>query len=323
MRAHLFSALAMTFVLALPAGSAHAQQPDPVRVHLDKGATLYKDGAYDAALIEFQRAYELSKNYKILYNVGLVSVFTKDYAAALKAFRTYLEKGGKEIAAARRAEVEKEVVRLQGLVGNLEISGTADAEVQVDDVVVGKLPLSSEVLLNPGRHKVAISKEGKEPTVKSVILAAGERTRLDIQLADKPVENKAPPPPVAPIVTAAPPPPPPPKVVSSTPAWPFWVVTGALAAGTATMGALTLSKYGSLKDERDSRKATTESLDSLSSSTKAFAITADVLGGLTIASTAVAIYFSARKGSSETPAAPAQTARVQLGAGSFALVGSF
>src|SRR5947207_9603796 len=79
-RVRLVPAIVMTLLLALSSGAAIAQadrpkqgvMTDEARAHLSKGGKLYNDGAYDAALIEFQRAYDLSGNYKILYNLAQI-----------------------------------------------------------------------------------------------------------------------------------------------------------------------------------------------------------------------------------------------------------
>ncbi|MEZ4302901.1 MAG: hypothetical protein R3B70_48710, partial [Polyangiaceae bacterium] len=62
---------------ALPVTEAWAQQPSAkalaeARTRYEKGKQLYGEGAFDAALAELQRSYELAPSYKILYNIALV-----------------------------------------------------------------------------------------------------------------------------------------------------------------------------------------------------------------------------------------------------------
>jgi hypothetical protein len=315
--------LAAALAFAAPAGRALAQPADESRPHIDKGTKLYGEGAYEAALIEFRRAYDLSGNYKILYNIALVSMVTKDFATALKDYQAYLQKGAAEIPAARRADVQKEIDKLVGLVAKLEVVGPEGAEVRVDDAPVGKLPLAAPLVLNPGKHKVTLAKDDRESPAKFVVIGAGEAQRVELSLPEKPAERPvdkpaAPAPPLAPVTAA--PPPAPPKDEAQTPAWPFWAATGALAVGTGVMGGLTLSKYGALKTERDSAQTTTARLGDAASPVKTFAVVSDVLGAVTVVSLGVSIFMTVRKPGSPPP--PAATA-VRIGPGSVSLSGSF
>ncbi len=86
---------------------ARAQSKDEVaeaRAHYKKGLDLYEDHAFDAALIEFQRAYDTAPSYKILYNLALVYLQLNDWAGSLRSFNRYLDDGGKKIDAKRRVK---------------------------------------------------------------------------------------------------------------------------------------------------------------------------------------------------------------------------
>lgn len=289
------AAVAAVVLSLAPARALAADPPisDEARAHVDKGAKLYEEGAYEAAVIELRRAHELSGNYKILYNVAVVENLTRDFAAALRDYQAYLQGGGAEIPAARRAEVQKEVERLVGLVGKLEVSGPEGAEARIDDIPSARLPMNGPVVLNPGKHRIVVALGGRESPPRLVTLAAGESARIEVLLPDKagePLADKpAPTGPLAPAAPAAPPAPAP------MPVWPFWAATGALALGTAVVGGLALSKYGALKDARNDVHATSQGLSDLAGTTKTFALAADVLGGMTIVSAGVATVLTIRR----------------------------
>src|SRR5512147_2127853 len=78
-----------------------------------RGVKLYRDRSFDAALVEFNRAYELAPDYRVLYNIGQVQVERGDAVAAVKAFRQYLKDGGDSIAATRSADLQTEITRLE------------------------------------------------------------------------------------------------------------------------------------------------------------------------------------------------------------------
>src|SRR5206468_1906893 len=78
-----------------------------------RGTELYAEGNFSAALIEFKKAYELTNAYKVLYNIGQVCYQLQDYVCALTSFEEYLKRGGVNVAANRKAEVEAEIKKLR------------------------------------------------------------------------------------------------------------------------------------------------------------------------------------------------------------------
>src|SRR3954469_396658 len=100
----------LALLTCLNIGVAHAEEADrEARERYENAVKLYEDGAYDAALVELNRASELRPSYKIYYNIGQVRFAMHDYAAAMDAYRQYLDKGGDKIPAARRDQVQKEL----------------------------------------------------------------------------------------------------------------------------------------------------------------------------------------------------------------------
>src|SRR5262249_55177014 len=134
--------LAVAFALALATPApVLAQQAAPTKeqkaeasTRFKKGLDLFKDGDYQAALIEFRRANELAPNYNVLYNIGQVYFQLQDYPSALVALQRYLDEGGSAIPSSRRADVQKDIDKLKARVANLEItSAVADSDVTIDD----------------------------------------------------------------------------------------------------------------------------------------------------------------------------------------------
>lgn len=137
---------------------------DDARNHFTRAVELFKEGDFRAALIEFQRAYDASPNYKVLYNLGQTNLELQDYAGALRAFRGYLDGGGREIAPARRTQVEGDLKRLESRVARVDVVVNVEgADVTIDDVSVGKSPLSAPVLVSAGRRKSRRRKLGSRP----------------------------------------------------------------------------------------------------------------------------------------------------------------
>lgn len=304
------SLLVLAAASPVPVASAQ-QQPSAsalqeARQRYDKGKQLYSDGAFDAALAELQRSYKLAPSYKILYNIALVQRARNDFAGALQAYEKYLKDGGKELTAARKAEVQKELDTLRGLVAKAEIkTSVPDADITVDDVPIGKSPITGFVL-NPGSHRIGASKEGRQSAVKVINVAGGDSVTVDLELADAsappptstvappPTDTTTPPPPPSDTATGtdtAPPPPPPP---SRGPVWIGWTVTGALAVGAVVTGVLAMSKASAHADLRAKPDVTAEELNDSRSQAKTLGIVTDVLIPSAIVAGAVSLYFSVR-----------------------------
>jgi tetratricopeptide (TPR) repeat protein len=108
-------------------GSPGDMTTDAARVHFQTGVDYYRDGDFEGARAEFERAYERAPNYKLLYNLGQLSVQLRDYVAAQRYFRQYLEQAGEQIDAERKAEVGLELVKLQRRIGSLTLTSNAAA----------------------------------------------------------------------------------------------------------------------------------------------------------------------------------------------------
>jgi tetratricopeptide (TPR) repeat protein len=284
-------------VSAAPAAAQGGKSEDvaEARTRYKKGLDLYEDGAFDAALIEFQRAYDLAPSYKILYNIGLVQLQLNDFSGALRSFRRYLDDGGKKIDQKRRGEVEKEIKKLEGRVASLELKSNVDgAEILVDDLEVGETPLDAPLLVNAGKRKITLSKSGYVPTTRVVVVAGGDSKTLELELrpgqgsAPTPLETK---PSKADTATKRAPG----KPVAAGPTrkvpWLAWGITGGLAVGTTVAGVLTLGAQKDLDDKKN-QPSSKQALDDAAGKTRTFAIVTDVLLVGTVAVGGYATYLT-------------------------------
>lgn len=342
-------ALAAALSLATPAfpvlaqGAPSKAQQAEAATRFKKGIELYKDGDYQAALIEFRRANELAPNFNVLYNIGQVYFQLQNYPDALHALERYLSEGGNSIPAARRADVQKDIDKLKARVANIEVTTTVpDADVSIDDLVVGKSPLPKPVMVSAGRHRVSVAKAGYTTATKIVEVASGDAPKVLVEPVEQksatplpPTEPPRPtePPKLPPVAdTGAPPPPPPPPPPSSRPVpVPGIVVTSLLTAGAVVTGALALNASSTLKNDRASGSITHDQLSSDATKTTALAIASDVMSGGAIIALGVTLYVGLRKESPSTPAsAPAApvskaapTVRLGVGGNGVRIFGSF
>jgi hypothetical protein len=303
--------LALVIVLGSAAPPVHAQEPAPAateepataeaRDHFRRGVELFQEGAYRGALAEFERAYAIAPNYRILYNIAQTRLQLQDYLGATQGYERYLVEGGAEIEAARRSEVESALSAMRERVGRLAIQvSRTGAEVFVDDVKVGVTPLAPTIPVNVGEHRIhALTEDGAEAT--QVVLIAGGDT-VDVKL-----ELKAPAP----------------KTITVGPARPETLSTkqkvmivsgsigiGALLAAGAT-GFLAKGKADDLDKALDARPSNEKKIASLRDSTQRLALTTDILAGVALAGVATGIVLWLVGDDDEKKAEP----KVALGVG--------
>ena len=287
---------------AAPSGTA-AVENDEGKARFFRGVELFRESDFRAALVEFKRSYEISHNYKVLYNIGQTEYELADYASALRSFQKYLDLGGADIEATRKGEVEKEIQGLAARVARVEIkSNTEGAEVLIDDVVVGKTPLTEAVVVSIGRRKVVIQKDGLTSTARFVDLAGGDRTSIEVNLTG----------PAVPKDEAGPP---------RTGMWVSLAITGGLVAGAAVVGGLALSAHADAKKQLGTFGVKQADLDAARSKTQTLALVTDILGGAAIAVAGVTIVLGVTGGKKDAP--PQPKAALTVGPSGVSLSGKF
>jgi tetratricopeptide (TPR) repeat protein len=276
---------AILFVLVMTSFAGAQPAVDGPEAHFKRGVALYQQSDFKAALVEFRRAYELSSNWKLLYNVGEAEYQTHDYTGALAAFESYLREGGDRVPRARRAEVDVEIARLRARVGRLTVrSAIPGAAVSIDDEVVGEVPITRDVAV--GARHVVVTKDGYAPWSRVVELVGGDTVTLDAALER-----------IAPAVLATPVPPAPvpvPAPAATAPGfpWPAWVVTGALTVGAVTTGILALDASSNLSAAKGRFDVSDGELHDKATRVTTFAVLTDVLAASALVSGAFSLYLT-------------------------------
>ncbi len=275
--------LILGLVTALSAFAA--ETADDAKIHFKRGAELYDEGNYRAALAEFKKAHELLPNFKLLYNIAQVHMQLLDYARAQDTYARYLREGGSEVPAARQAEVQKEIDRLKTRVGQLVISGPDGAEVLLDDEPIGHLPLRGPYVANTGRHRVGLMLAGAtQPVVRVVEVLGLESVTVAFPKEAAPAAASAPvstaPATSATNVSTAPPPAEAPR--SKVPMIVGWIVTGSAAVTAGVLSVVALGAADQLKRERGTYLIPQATLNATQSRLVGFAAAADVLWLTTI-----------------------------------------
>jgi len=151
--------------------------------HFARGVKLYEELDWRAALIEFERAYSIAPHYAVLYNIGQCHYQLQDYAGALAAFEQYLALGGAQGPEDVARRVKSTIEDLHGRVAQVRVTANVDdAEITVDDVVVGRTPLPSPLVVSEGRRKIGATKAGHAAVARTLDVAGTDSADVNLRL---------------------------------------------------------------------------------------------------------------------------------------------
>ncbi len=297
-----------------PATDAPAAPVDEVttqaREHFTEATKLYKDGDFDAALVQFERAYELKPNYRVLYNIGQTYFQLRQYVEARDAMTRYLKEGGDQVDAERQAAVNKDLADLQRRLANVTIKvNVGGATVLVDGKNVGVTPLAAPIVVSEGLRSISVEAPNRGVLQRQLQVAGGDQQVLTLKFdegprtiviksSDAPAESKA-------------------RLGAG-----FWVTAigaVALGAGAGVTGYLALQAQDDNRNQRKAFGVTPSQLNDSSNRAKTFALTSDILSGAALVCAGVATVILVT-----SPSHPhSAQLDVNLGLGSAALRGQF
>jgi hypothetical protein len=160
---------------AVSASAADNPSAEEGRRAFNAGVILLQDpdGArYEEAYTQFRKAFELTKNWKVLGNLGLCALKLERDGEAISAYEKYLSQGGKDIDSNERSQVERDLAALKAQVAtvNLELYATSgsivDQREKPDGSKVGnEYPITANAMqlgLHAGRHVLrVVAKDGE------------------------------------------------------------------------------------------------------------------------------------------------------------------
>ena len=196
---HYINICCMTFLFSFSVAADKDAVPDDAdsraRVAYQRGTELFVAEQYAAAAEAFREANRQKPSWKIQYNIAQAESAAKRYGLALQAFELFLAEGGDEVGVSRKDEVLTEIRRLREMVASVDVQGPNGADVYVDGVKRGRIPLEGLIKITAGkRHEIKVKMDGEILLERTVRLSGGDETSLEVREAT-PVEE-APPEPV-------------------------------------------------------------------------------------------------------------------------------
>lgn len=180
-------ALALALLAVAQGPTARAQDSSrsvrEARERFQRGLDLVDEGNYSAALTEFQRAYELTSNPLVLFNLSATHEALGHFVEALEWMRRFEREAPPMALRDRRALVDGAIARLQGRIGTLVLeTDPPDAELLVDGIARPIREARAGMRIDAGRHRITVRAPGHVAR-EEIIDVAGETTaRLTVQL---------------------------------------------------------------------------------------------------------------------------------------------
>ncbi|MDX2054486.1 MAG: PEGA domain-containing protein [Polyangiaceae bacterium] len=147
------------------------------------GKILYEDGDFAGALVKFESAYRASNDPRLLWNVAVCHKALRHYAEVLRLLRVYEKDAGAYLSADDKEDVSRLMTAIVPLVSSVNVSGTpADAEVFLDGVSVGRLPLTAPLLVDIGKRQVSVKKSGYKEFTQALEISGDEKLNVSVTL---------------------------------------------------------------------------------------------------------------------------------------------
>jgi len=285
-----------------------------------RGLALYGDGEFLLALVEFERAYEVAPDFRLLFNIAQTKVQLQEYLGAAQSYEAYLVQGAASLPPERRAQVEEALKALRERVGRISVQVNRDnVDVFIDDQKVGRAPITQALTVNVGRHRVAARGADGANDAQVIDLAGGDIVEVRLNLAAPSAAPSA----AAPVQTAVPDAP---LSGMKKGAIGTWAGGGAALIGGLVTGLMTMSSGDKLDKLLETREVDQKAAEDRRDTTRTLALTTDVLIGVgaALAVTGTLLWVLDKPAEKQTAkTAPLRDVRVGVGAGSLAIHGRF
>jgi len=183
---------------APPAPKPEVKTPEQKEAerHFQSGVQLFKEAKYAEALAEFERAYEISPQPLVLYNIAGCHRELSHYSEAVAYYRRFLSEGKDKVKPARLAAAQAELDGILARIARVTVTvspGVSGVSLILDGTPIDKpeMPL----ILPPGEHRLVARAQGRAETERSLRVASGDELAVELVLAERP-----PPPPERPQV---------------------------------------------------------------------------------------------------------------------------
>jgi hypothetical protein len=152
------------------------------KIDFDGGKLLASDGDFAGALIKFDRAYEESSDYRVLWNVAYCEKNLRHYARTIATLNRYLAEGQGHLSARDNKDAQEIVQTLQPFTTTMTFKVEDGAQIFVDGNPVGVSPLPAGVVLDIGERHVRVVKDGYKPFERTLPVGGTASVTMEVAL---------------------------------------------------------------------------------------------------------------------------------------------
>lgn len=148
----------------------------------NRGVELYKNQNFEGAKAEFEQAFKLSNDLRLLFNVAIAERDSKHYSRAVARLEQLLKEGS-ELSEKEQQDARDLLEGLKQFTAPITISSNeADTVILVDNVEVGKTPLAHPIIVDVGERNIIARKQGFLDANKRITVSGGREEKIDFSL---------------------------------------------------------------------------------------------------------------------------------------------
>jgi len=168
---------------APPVPTIRSQLSGDARDAWDRAQQLLRAKNFEGGLVEFSRAYDLSKNPRVLFNVGICEKGLSHYARASMRFEQELREGATTLTEDEKKELQEAIAIVRKYVTTVAVtSSEPGAHLLVDGFEVGVTPFKEPITVDVGHRELTLKKDGFTSQTKGIDVNAGVPAALDFHL---------------------------------------------------------------------------------------------------------------------------------------------
>ena len=149
----------------------------------ERGVTLFDAKNPEGARTEFDKAYQTSKDARLLFNMAITEREMKHYSRAVALLKQELAEGSETVSDDEKKTAQEVLDGLKAFTAPLTVTvNEADASVFVDGQDAGKTPLPGPLTVDVGERVVTAKKAGFLDATAKVSISGGQAATSELKL---------------------------------------------------------------------------------------------------------------------------------------------
>ncbi len=156
------------------------------RLAYDDAKLLLQNGDPAGAVAKFERAYTLSGDARLLWNIAVCEKALHHYASASDFVGRYLAQGASVMTDESRQSALAAQHALRALFSDVTLTGVpAGARVSIDGVPVAVAPLTTPLRVDLGKRQLRVELEGYETLTRTLDVPGATALQVELALTPK------------------------------------------------------------------------------------------------------------------------------------------